>query len=217
MQSEEKHIQVVKTARYHVWGNAGPSTQRIWFVVHGYGQLAAYFIKNFSFLNPHTDMVIAPEGLSRFYLNGITPDSRVGATWMTKEDREHEISDYVSYFDSLLEQYTASFEQECKVNVVGFSQGCSTVSRWVAYGRVKPQKLILWAGTFPNDIDLQVHGSAFKQLDFHIVYGNKDEYLGWINADEIIKWLQAAGIEPTITVYDGGHEIVPHVAKELLV
>jgi hypothetical protein len=52
----------------------------VWFVCHGYGQLAAYFIRHFAFLteNAPATVVIAPEGLSRFHLSG--NGGRVGAT-----------------------------------------------------------------------------------------------------------------------------------------
>ena len=48
---------------------------------------------------------MAPEALSRFYAD-VTPGrhgptSTVGATWMTREDRENEIRDYVAYLDEM--------------------------------------------------------------------------------------------------------------------
>jgi hypothetical protein len=46
---------------------------------------------------------VAPEGLSRFYFEGgfHGPGSKVGATWMTREDRLAKIEDYVGYLDAL--------------------------------------------------------------------------------------------------------------------
>ena len=97
----EHQLTVSRTARYHQLGELSAMTRRVWFVAHGYGQLAAYFIRHFAPLtaaDPHL-VVVAPEGLSRFYLNGT--GGRVGATWMTKEDRLAEIEDYVAYLNQL--------------------------------------------------------------------------------------------------------------------
>ncbi|MFN8394409.1 MAG: hypothetical protein U0176_07025 [Bacteroidia bacterium] len=78
MQSTEKHLAVTRTARYFQAGELSPKTRRLWIVLHGYGQKASFFIKHFEHLVDGGDCVIAPEGLSRFYLDGKW--ERVGAT-----------------------------------------------------------------------------------------------------------------------------------------
>ncbi len=214
--SEELFITIPKTARYYLHGIPSSKTKEVWFVVHGYGQLAAYFIRNFEQFDPETTLVIAPEGLSRFYLEGTTPNSRIGATWMTKEDRENEIKDYVQYFDLLLADILQKVSTDVSVNVFGFSQGCSTLCRWVAYGNVKPARMVLWAGTFPPDVDLKVFASKFQGFEVDVVYGKNDEYLSWINADEITQWMTSAGIDFRVTTFDGKHEILKDVLNNLL-
>ena len=39
--------------------------------MHGYGQLAEYFIRKFNVLEEQNICVIAPEGFSRFYLENV--------------------------------------------------------------------------------------------------------------------------------------------------
>ncbi|MEZ4763957.1 MAG: hypothetical protein R3C26_12480 [Calditrichia bacterium] len=39
--------------------------------------------------------------MSRFYLQ--STNGRIGATWMTREDRENEIADYLAYLNNLSE------------------------------------------------------------------------------------------------------------------
>ena len=99
------HLSVPRTARYHVLGAMSQGLREIWIVCHGYGQLAARFLSWFAPLDDGTRLIVAPEALSRFYLDdrpgAIHTESRVGATWMTREDREHEITDYVRYLDVL--------------------------------------------------------------------------------------------------------------------
>ena len=214
--SAELNITVAKTARYFLNGIPSSTIREVWFVVHGYGQLARYFIRHFEHFNPETTLVIAPEALSRFYLEGNIPDSRIGATWMTKEDRENEIKDYVAYFDLLLEETMKTLGNDVKVNILGFSQGCSTLCRWVAYGKVKPNRMVLWAGTFPPDVDLATHCDKFQGYPVDVVYGTQDEYLTWINADEITQWMKKAGIEFKVTTFDGKHEIVRDVLNKVV-
>lgn len=214
--AEEKHLVIPKTARYFLHGTPSEKTKEIWFIIHGYGQLAQYFIRHFSHFDPETTLVAAPEGLSRFYLEGTSPDSRIGATWMTKEDRDNEIKDYVNYLDLLHDQLLTGLSPQVQVKVFGFSQGCSTLCRWVAYGKVKPSRLVMWAGTFPPDIDLKDFGPKFHGYKVDVVYGKSDEYLSWINAEEITLWMEKAGIDFHVTTFDGKHEIVKDVLNNLL-
>jgi len=39
----ERHLTVARTARYYQLGELSSATKQIWFVCHGYGQLAEYF------------------------------------------------------------------------------------------------------------------------------------------------------------------------------
>ncbi|MFY7923741.1 MAG: esterase, partial [Gemmatimonas sp.] len=56
----------VRTARYSVLGTEPAEAQRVWFVLHGYGQLAPRFLRHFAGAVPPDTCVVAPEGLSRF-------------------------------------------------------------------------------------------------------------------------------------------------------
>ena len=94
---EERFIRVERTARFHVLGDIR-TCRELWVVVHGYGQLGRYFLNNFTGMEEGR-CIVAPEGLSRFYLDA--EHSRVGATWMTREDRLHEIEDHIAYLDRL--------------------------------------------------------------------------------------------------------------------
>jgi hypothetical protein len=76
-------------ARYHKLGEVNASTKQIWWVLHGYGQLSQFFIQKFEVLAKQNICVIAPEGLSKFYLSGNS--GRVGASWMTRENRQMDI------------------------------------------------------------------------------------------------------------------------------
>src|SRR5919204_6031656 len=123
---EERFLSTLRTARYFILGSPRRA-QELWFVCHGYGQLAARFLERFRVLESEDRCVVAPEGLSRFYLTEDPTERRVGASWMTREDRLHEIDDYVRYLDAL---YREIAPQHSRVTALGFSQGTATVCRW---------------------------------------------------------------------------------------
>ena len=97
-------LAVRRTARVAVLGPEGPGVRELWYVLHGYGQLAAPFLEEFRAIDDGTRLIVAPEALSRFYegdaKSRLHKDARVGASWMTREDREAEIADYLGYLDS---------------------------------------------------------------------------------------------------------------------
>ena len=98
-----------RTARYYTLGGGSAAPRDVWFVLHGYGQLAGDFIRYFSDLAADDSLVVAPEAMNRFYLvttetSAPARDRPVGATWMTREDRDSEIADYVEYLDALYDE-----------------------------------------------------------------------------------------------------------------
>src|SRR2546430_248789 len=134
----EHAIAVPRTARYYTLGPTHGFPRELWFVCHGYGQLAGRFIQQFAPIDDGTRLIVAPEALSRFYLDPLSErrhqrSPRVGATWMTREDRHAEIADYVSYLDLLsaeVKHHLAGASP--RIVFLGFSQGTATVSRWLA-------------------------------------------------------------------------------------
>src|SRR5438034_9250029 len=109
------------------------------FACHGYWQLASRFLEKLRVLDDGTRFIVAPEGLSRFYLIESPTERRVGASWMTREDRLHEIDDYVRYLDAL---YRTVASGQATVTVLGFSQGTATACRWTALGTSRIDRLI---------------------------------------------------------------------------
>jgi predicted esterase len=209
---QKHYFTTERTARYFTLGNPDAST--IWFACHGYGQLAEYFIRNFEELDLNKNFIVAPEALSRFYLEGFS--GRVGAAWMTREERDSEIKDYVNYlnrlYSSILKENTTT-----KINVLGFSQGVPAVCRWVADGKIKFDKLILWAGIFPPDLNTDFSFTVenlLKDKLTYIIYGKDDQFLKKEHLQEIEKFKQ---IKPDLRVimFEGRHEINRTILQQL--
>ena len=74
----EKRIHLTLTAPYHTYGTLSEDTKVIIIAFHGYGQLAKYFIQKFDFLNLDNNYVIAPQGLSKFYIKNHTRVGHLG-------------------------------------------------------------------------------------------------------------------------------------------
>jgi predicted esterase len=216
----ERHLEVVRTARYWVAGADASETREVWYVLHGYRQLARRFLRRFETLADGTRRVVAPEALSRFYTDpqrgrhGAT--SAVGATWMTREDRDHEIADYVGYLDTLADEMSADSGSEARVTVLGFSQGVATACRWVTRGRIRPRRLILWGDFLPPDLDRGRARATLSDTEWITVRGAQDPALHDPALEEAeAERLRSAGLLVRPVVYEGGHDIDQIVLQNL--
>lgn len=214
------HLRVERTARYYTLGGENAAPRTVWFVLHGYGQLAGAFIRYFGALANEDSLIIAPEALNRFYLVSTdsvpAKDRPVGATWMTREDRDSEIADYVEYLDALYQDVAAAHARDgAKVNVIGFSQGAATATRWVTHGHSPLHRVILWGGLIPPDTDLHRGTSTFRGARLTIVAGTADRYVteAMISSEEAR--LGAAHIPYDLIRFDGGHVISRSVFPRL--
>ncbi len=208
------HLSVTKTARYYQLGTLSSQTTDVWIACHGYGQLAAYFIKKFESVADSDTCVIAPEGLHRFYTEG--SQGRVGASWMTREDRLHDIADYITYLDTLYALLRDRTNKETRFHVLGFSQGCATVSRWINQGEIRCHSLILWAGVFPPDMEPELLFPAQKAMQIYLVAGTHDAFVDEERLALQFAQLQQAGLTYTFLPFEGGHRIESGALQALI-
>lgn len=217
-QISEHHLAVSKTARFCLLGELSQETSELWIVCHGFGQLAREFIPDFLPIVSPRRAVAAPEALSRFYRSHgtvHTPHTPVGATWMTSEDREVEIADYVAYLDTLMSAIRPRVSAEARITVLGFSQGAATVSRWIARSAPPISRLILWGGLLPpefTDID-RLGGLANQPL--HFVCGTSDRYFKPELVKSEFERLERLGLSFILTEFEGGHVISEKTLQEL--
>lgn len=218
MLAQEHHVVVSRTARYFQLGELSTHTRRVWVVCHGYGQLAEYFIRHFAVLvaaDP-TLVVLAPEGLSRFYLeNNTNGRGRIGATWMTREDRLTEIEDYTNYLNQLADCILAATSPIVAITVLGFSQGAATVSRWLTRARFKPRRLVLWAGVFPPDMELPVATQLLQNLPVTLVAGTEDPFVTPEKLTAQQRFLAHLGVEPEVVSFPGKHTLHAETLQQI--
>ncbi len=200
-------IIVNKTAHYYTLGENNAKT--IWFVLHGYGYSAAHFIKKFEPILDKHILIVAPEGLSKFYLNGVGIDGKVGASWMTKENRADEINDYVNYLNQLYATVLKD-NASAKINIVGFSQGGATACRWLANGKIKCANFILWASVFPEDMSFE----KIIGVNTFFLYGDKDKYVTEERIATQKEIFKKSGINIKTTIFNGKHDVPESVLLE---
>ncbi len=212
----EHHLTVQRTARYYTIGTLTDQTQRVWFCLHGFGQLAQYFGKKFTGLDDGRTLVVVPEGLSRLYLNG--EYNRVGASWLTREDKAYEIEDFLAYLNALYDRVLAGVNSpNYHLTLLGFSQGAATACRWLDAGHIRADRLILWAGYFPAGLGDVINPAKLAGVETHYVYGRQDEYIEQMpDAEGYLRQMQTDVPELKLTAFDGGHRIEPGVLGQLV-
>ncbi len=217
----EHALVVPRTARYYTLGPTHGFPRELWFVCHGYGQLASRFLAMFAALDDGTRLMVAPEALSRFYLDPIPqrrhdPSPRIGATWMTREDRDAEIADYVAFLERLATEIRHPLAGAApRIVVLGFSQGTATVSRWLAASEMRVDQLVLWGGSIPPELDLSAWAERLHDAAITLVAGSDDEYATPAAIAAEAERLSAAGVAFTMQRFDGGHTIDPSALVQL--
>ncbi|MDB4908978.1 MAG: Esterase/lipase [Gemmatimonadetes bacterium] len=208
----ERHTTVAKQARWYLLGEPGPGTRELWIALHGYGQLGARFARHFEAIASGERVVVVPEALNKFYLEPVSQrppgGGTVGATWMTREDRERDIEDYVAYLDRVVAEVDAECGSAPAITVLGFSQGAATASRWAATGSRAASRVVLWGGLMAPDV-IARGATAMRGAALQLVVGTSDEFATPKVVAAESGRLKEAGIAFTLRQFEGGHAMHP--------
>ena len=210
----KKQISISKTGKYSQIGKCSKKINNVWIVLHGYGMLSEYFIKKFNCIINDKTLVIAPEAPNRFYLGNNY--SRVGASWMTKLDREQEISDNILFFDKLFSIIKKEIGHDnFKLNTLGFSQGGPALVRWLMSNKLNTNSLILWGSDIPKDSLVFENKSRWNSMNLKIVIGRNDEYINEEMKQEFVGVVKSYGLKYDLIEYEGGHKIIEKELKKI--
>jgi predicted esterase len=202
----QKYIETTKTARYYTLGKPSKYLTDVWFVFHGYGQLAKEFLELFTGVVNDKILFVAPEAMNKFYSRGFT--GKIGTTWMTKEDRENEIKDYINMINNVYNEiYEIVDLTKVRINVLSFSQGGHTSVRWLSEKQPSVNRLILWGSGMPRDISYNANLGYWNKIKIKLVVGNKDQFITEEKLNEELSFLGEQKIIFELIRYNGSHQI----------
>lgn len=211
---QTESIRVQRTARIAMLGRMAKDVRELWYVLHGYGSLATEFIGNFLSIDDGTRLIVAPEALSRFYNESVetrvrnkNANATVGASWMTKEQRDAEIEDYIAYLGLVHRDMHTRAGGEVKITVLGFSQGAAAASRWVASGGVNADRLVIWGSSIAPELDIARPNTALRKPETVFVIGDKDIFATPKIVEKEFARLRAANFPFRFVSFKGGHRL----------
>lgn len=211
MNSTEKEIYYSVNNTYSTLNELTEATKNIWFVCHGMGYLSRYFIKYFKGLDPKENYIVAPQAQSKYYLT--SKFKHVGASWLTRENTATEMTNVMSYYDSIFEN--EQLVSDKNLIVMGYSQGVSVAMRYVAKRRLQCSHLILHSGGIPNE--LKYEDFEFFNGETTLIYGLQDEYL---TEERMTNELSKANylFPNTLNVksFDGPHEVNVELLNQMV-
>ena len=190
------------------------NTENIWIVFHGYGQLSKYFIRRFDVLDGDKNYIIAPQGLSKFYVD--EDYKNVGASWLTKEDRGSDLLNQQKYLIKLMDELKLKIDfSKIKINLFGFSQGVSALTRLLMNYNMKVNNVIIWAGWVPDEF-FNINKDVLKDTNLFFVVGNKDKYYNNPIIKGYLKKIKnILNKEIDYFVFNGGHIVDRKVLKKI--
>ncbi|KXX72081.1 alpha/beta hydrolase [Flammeovirga sp. SJP92] len=213
MEQQKNWVPLQIEAPFYTNGVLTEQTEHLWMVFHGYGQLADHFMRRFDILSSEEHHVVSCQGLSRFYLD--SQYQKVGASWMTKLDREADIRHQQLYISNVFEnRLNALGEKKVKYNYLAFSQGGATLLRWLNYYKPKVDNLILWAGDIPKELTAEDFSFLTPNSNVMMVLGDKDPFRTFIDVKRQKELLNSLNCNSKFIKFDGGHHVRRDVLEE---
>jgi predicted esterase len=135
---------------------------------------------------------------------------------MTREDREHEIADQIGYLDRLVEHLRDLCPPGIPVSVLGFSQGVATACRWAMQGRTSFDRIVLWGGTLPPELEAANMRGRWKESTVLLVHGEKDTVVNEAAHSRNEARLRESGVRFHTVAFEGGHALDGLTLKRVL-
>ncbi len=173
---------------------------------HGYGQLADDMFDELRRV-PGADRwtIVSVQALHPFYARG---DSKVVASWMTRQDRELAIADNTAYALSAVDAAvpgasdTASGRRPPLV-FVGFSQGVAMAYRAALRSSRPAAGVVALAGDIPPELR---DDPSLRWPPVLIGVGDQETWYTGGKLDADLAFLQTRGVAHDLVRFEGGHE-----------
>lgn len=216
-------LTVARTARYATVGAEHAEATQLWIAFHGYAHRASDFVTPLLDVVPSHVRVVAPEGLSRFYLEMPRPDgghlARTGASWLTRDDRDDELRDALAMVQSVVAREYAGIVhargERPALCVLGFSQGVAMSMRWVVEVGRNPaigvrdhvHRHVLWAGGLAHDVSDEALRNAWRDTQVEVVWGSRDKFASESARETVRARFEGIGVTPAARTFAGGHRL----------
>jgi len=208
MDVQQHMIPITRTGVYYSAGDS--SSKTAWLCCHGYGQLGDRLLNKFDGVVTQGHRVISVEAPHRFYWEGVR--GRPVAHWMTSRHRLSDINDNNEYLSDV---YTREVERSNTKVLFGFSQGGTTIWRWIHECKPDFDVFINYAGWIPEDIDLSVLSEYCRDKRLVFIYGKEDEYLTQDRVAALQQVIANSTLNIEIRVVEGRHRIDANLVTEI--
>lgn len=202
--SIEKKVLYTTSNTYDTLNSFSKKTKNVWLVFHGMGYLSKYFIRYFSELSSEENFIIAPQAPSKYYMG--EKFKHVGASWLTRENTLEDTKNILNYIDAVFE----AEQPDTMPNfiVLGYSQGVSIATRWLASRKIQCNQLILHSGGIPVELSPKDFDYLDMNTEVTYLYGDKDQYITEAKkTEETLKGSKLFGDRLKVIVFEGIHEV----------
>ncbi|MGB5189705.1 alpha/beta hydrolase [Robiginitalea sp.] len=204
-QSQEKFLSIQASHPYETLNQWTPDTKRVWVVFHGIGYLSRYFLRHFHHLDPRENYIIAPQAPALYYLDQTY--THIGASWLTRENTR-------LYMDNLLQLLDELWNSE-KIHtapslvLMGYSQGVSVLCRWIVARKLKCERLLLYAGRVPEELNAEDFEHLAPQTKVDFFLGDKDPFVtSELRAGLKDRMELLFGDRLEVNEFSGGHTVI---------
>lgn len=202
--TSENQVSYTSTNTYNTLNTLTEKTKNVWLVFHGMGYLSKYFIEYFSELDPEENYIIAPQAPAKYYQD--MSFKRIGASWLTRENTRMETDNILNYVDAVFENELSGIIPN--LIVMGYSQGVSIATRWVASRKIQCSRIIIHSGGIPKELTAKDFAFQNSETVVNCVYGDKDPFITEARKIEekekgIVLFQERLKIES----FDGVHEV----------
>jgi len=173
---------------------------------HGYAQSAEDMLDELRLI-PGADRWtrISIQALHPFYIRG---ESKVVASWMTRQDRDLAIADNIAYVQSAVAfacdaQPPSRTSAQLPSIYVGFSQGVAMAYRAALHSRTPATAIVALAGDIPPEVKEDV---SLVWAPVLIGVGDREEWYTGEKLEQDEAFLQQRGVQHEIVRFTGGHE-----------
>lgn len=188
------------------------NTKNVWLVFHGIGYLSRFFVRHFSKLSPEDNYIICPQAPSKYYKDNTY--KRVGASWLTRENTAIETENVLNYIDAIMSNEAIDFNTVNFI-VLGYSQGVSIATRWLALRKRFCHKLIMVSGVFPKELNGEFFTYLPNLKTVHSV-GLSDEIFDPINVKKQENRIQSFFPQVKFINHNKGHILNPSLLDRYL-